>query len=202
MAKDKEKIYTIHNGRVKMLDAGYKATQDALLLAGAADCRGAKTILDAGVGTGGAILPILSEYPKIKATGLDISEESLALCARNAKLNGREIELIKADITKWKTSRQFDIVISNPPFFKGAGRSEHHGADLAAWTAACARRMKPRGKIYMIVDAAAYAEIIRALPAAVGGITIKPIFSNKNSAERAIISARLGTKEPGKIILT
>lgn len=182
-----------------MLDAGYKATQDALLLADAVEAAGAKTVLDAGVGTGGAILPLLVRFPKLAATGLDISAESLELCAENAALNGREIELINADITKWKTGRQFDIVISNPPFFKGDGRREHHGADLTAWAQACARRMKPRGRIYIIADAAAYVEIIRALPASVGGITLTPIFTNKNSAERVIISGRLGTKEPGRV---
>ena len=184
-----------------MIDAGYKATQDALLLADAVDAKSAKTVLDAGVGTGGVILPLMTRFPKLAAIGLDISQESLDLCAKNAELNGRKIELIKADITKWKTDRQFDIVVSNPPFFKGSGSREHHGADLAAWTAACARRLKPRGRIYMIVDPAVMTEVIRSLPDAIGGVTLTPIYSNKNSAERVVISGRLGTKEPSKIIL-
>ncbi|MDR2686035.1 MAG: methyltransferase [Rickettsiales bacterium] len=200
MTKIQEKIYTILGGRVKMADAGYKATSDALLLAAAVDARRAKTILDAGVGTGAVLLSVLDGTPRICATGLDISAESLELCAKNAELNGRDVKLIAADITKWRTNRQFDLVVSNPPFFKGAGRAEHHCADLSDWTKGCAKRVAPHGRIYMIVEPGRLPEVIKAMPAAFGDITIKPIFTNKDAAERVIISARLGTRDPCRII--
>lgn len=199
-AKNKEKIYTLANGQVKMIDAGYKPTTDARVLADAVNVRGAKTILDVGVGTGGVVLPILARAMKLRATGIDVDTAALEICAKNAALNSYELELVQADITKWKTARQFDVVVSNPPYWGGAGRAQHHGADLGDWVAACVRRVAPRGRFYMIVDAARLADAMRAIPAAVGGITLQPVFSNKDWAERVIISGRLGTKEPSKIL--
>ena len=71
MAK-KQAIFTLVGGRVKIMRGIYNPTSDAVWLAAfAADTR-AKSVLDVGVGTGGAILCLLSHKNDIKtAVGLD-----------------------------------------------------------------------------------------------------------------------------------
>lgn len=187
---------------MKFRHGNYNLTSDAVWLAAFAAGKKAKTILDVGIGTGGAALCLLAHNSNLQATGIDISESMLAECAENAKLNGRELELIRVDIFKWKTNRTFDAVITNPPYFKGsaARHNAHHNADIYEWTQKCLKRVRPRGYFFTIVDSAVADQIIAALHAGrAGEIEIRPLFGAKNIAERVLISARLGVKTGTKI---
>jgi tRNA1(Val) A37 N6-methylase TrmN6 len=128
--------------------------------------------------------------------GIDTNSERLAECAENAELNGAAMELKNQDILKWRTTRTFDLVMTNPPYFSGtpAAHGAHHNADLAKWTNACLARVRPRGYFCTIVDAAAAATIISAMTPKCGDIHILPLFGAKNTAERVLISGRLGIK--------
>lgn len=190
-------------GRVAFRRGNYNPTSDAVWLAAfAAGLRiNGGDVLDAGVGTGAAALCLLAHCPDMKVAGIDNSEEMLAECAENARLNNRRIELIQADILKWKTSRAFDLVMTNPPYFKGtsARHGAHHNADLPGWTRKCAGRLRPGGFFCAILDTAAVADVISALNPTCGDIAVFPLFGSKNSAERVIIGARKGSKGPAVI---
>ncbi len=185
-------------GRVRLRRGCYNPTSDAAWLAAYAGDRDAKTVLDAGIGSGGAALCLWSHNRAAKITGIDVSDEMLAAAADNAQLNNADIELIKADITTWKTDRTFDLVISNPPYFKGTPTAlgAHHNADLPTWTRKCVARTRPHGTTCIIVDAAAAADVISAMSDKCGDINIFPLFGGRQSAERVIISGRVGTRGP------
>lgn len=190
----KQAIFTLIGGRVSILRGRYAPTCDAVWLAAAAVR--AKTILDIGIGSGGAALCALYHNPDAKLTGIDVSDEMLAECRRNAELNNRDIELINADITTWRTPRTFDLVITNPPYFKGtpAKHNAHHNADLGLWARRACARVRPRGHICIISDAAALSEIITAISPVCGDIEIFPLTGAAQPAERVIIRARTGTR--------
>ena len=179
----------------------YSPTADAVLLAAAAAGFKANTVLDIGIGTGAATLCLMWHRPEIKATGIDISDQMLAECAENAALNGRDIELISADITTWRTEKTFDLVITNPPYFSGtpAKHGAHHNADLAAWVRRAVARVRPRGHFCIISDAAQTAHIIAAMTPACGDIDIIPLTGGNRTAERVIIRGRTGTRGPTRI---
>ena len=193
---EKQAVFTLVGGRVKIRRGIYNPTSDAVWLSAfAADVR-AKSVLDIGVGTGGAILCLLATNPNIQsATGIDISDDMLTECAQNAEINNRDIELINADIMSWRTSRTFDLVITNPPYFKGtpAHHNAHHNADIKNWIKHAAARVKPRGTICAIVDSAVVSDVIGILSERCGDITILPLFSKKQVAERVLVRARVGT---------
>lgn len=194
----KQDIFTLMGGRVRLWRGRYNPTSDAVWLAAmAADTR-AQTVLDAGIGTGGAALCLMANNPDAVVTGVDVSPEMLAECGANAELNGRAIELIKADITTWRTNRTFDLVITNPPYFKGtpAKHNAHHNADLGLWTRKCLARVKPRGTFVIVVDAAAAATIIAQMATKCGDIEIMPLFGARKTAERVLLRGRLGTRGP------
>lgn len=199
---EKQAIFTQAGGRVLFHRGAYAPTSDPVWLAAYAAQFSAKTVLDVGVGSGGAILNLMRHRSDVDACGIDVSPDMLGECDANAALNGRNIELINADIITWKTDRTFDLVISNPPYFKGtpAKHECHHNVDLAAWTCACARRVRPRGHICIISDAAATHDIIAAMAPRCGDITIFPLFGASNSvAERVIISGRAGTRGRARV---
>lgn len=197
---EKQEIFTIMGGRVKMHRGIYNPTSDAVWLASFVNGH-PKTALDIGIGTGGVALCIMARHPNLKMTGLDISPDMLDACASNAKLNNKDIELINTDILSWHTSRTFDLVVSNPPYFKGtpATHNAHHNANLTQWTKKCLARVRPNGTFATIVDAGAMAEVLGAISEKCGNIVIFPLFSNKKTAERVLISGRVGQKPHTKL---
>ena len=185
-------------GRVRLYRGTYNPTSDAAWLAAFAADIPAKTVLDIGVGTGGAILCLLANNNIKSATGIDVSDKMLAECAKNAKLNNRNIELINADIMNWRTPRTFDLVITNPPYFRGtpASHNAHHNANIVKWTKKSVARVRPHGTFCTIVDAAVASEVISAISGTCGDIAVSPLFSTKHTAERVIIRARVGSHGP------
>ena len=193
----KQAIFTLLGGRVKIMRGIYNPTSDAVWLAALAADLHAKSVLDIGVGTGGAILCFLAHQPDIKTvTGIDISEQMLAECEQNAKLNNRNIELVHADIMSWRPARTFDLVITNPPYFRGtpAHHNAHHNADITKWIKRATARVRPHGTICIIIDSMVLANVVATLSeSACGDINVFPLFSKKDTAERVLISARVGT---------
>ncbi len=191
----KQEIFTLMGGRVKMSHGKYNPTSDAVWLAAFAP-KNKHTVLDVGIGTGGVGLCVIANDEKIHLTGIDYSNDMLKECAKNAELNHREIELINADILNWRTDKTFDVVITNPPYFRGtpAKHNAHHNADLTAWVKKCIARVKPRGYFCIIASADRTADIIAQMQQHCGDITILPLFGAKNTAERVLLRARVGTK--------
>ena len=173
----------------------YNPTSDAVWLAAFAP-NDAKTVLDVGIGSGGVSLCLLAHNPDAVITGIDTSDEMLDACRNNAELNGANIELINADINTWRTTRTFDLVITNPPYFSGtpAKHNAHHNADLGAWVARCIARVRPMGTFCIITDATTVARVVAEMSKKLGDITILPLFGARDVAERVLISGRLGSR--------
>ena len=96
-------------------------------------------ILDVGTGSGNIILSIAQEYPgAIDATGVDISEEALALAERNAfRLQytfskNKTFRFIKSDRLA-QISPPFHLIVSNPPYIKRNQDSAHVHPQVARW---------------------------------------------------------------------
>ncbi|MBR0212488.1 MAG: methyltransferase [Alphaproteobacteria bacterium] len=193
---EKQGFFTLLNGKVKMAHGFYNPTSDAVWLAAFAP-KGIQTVLDVGIGTGGVSLCLLSHFPNLEITGLDISQEMLDECEKNTALNNQTIKLLNVDISKWSTTDRFDLVITNPPYFNGtpAKHNAHHNADIKNWTMKSCARVKPNGYICIIIDALCVAKIISVLDKKhFGNIEIFPLFGAKNSAERVLIRAKQGVR--------
>lgn len=182
-------------GRIKMRRGHYNPTSDAVWLAAFAP-GGVKTVLDVGVGSGGVSLCLLANNPDAKITGIDTSDEMLSACRGNLDLNGTDAELINADINTWRTTRTFDLVITNPPYFNGtpARHNAHHNADLSTWVARCIARVRPMGTFCIITDAATTGLVVSEMAKKLGDITILPLFGARDTAERVLVSGRLGSR--------
>ena len=190
----KQEIFTLVGGRVKMYRGFYNPTSDAVWLAAFAP-NNVKTILDVGIGSGGVSLCMLAHNKDIQVTGIDTSDNMLNECAKNSMLNNAQIELINADIMTWRTAQTFDVVVTNPPYFNGtpAKHNAHHNADIKTWIARCIARVRPMGTFAIITDAATMATVVAAMAQKLGDITIIPLFGARDTAERVLISGRLGT---------
>ncbi|MDT8336638.1 MAG: tRNA1(Val) (adenine(37)-N6)-methyltransferase [Candidatus Izemoplasmatales bacterium] len=101
----------------------FRFSLDSLLLADFVEVnQRAKKLLELGCGAG-AILLYLSLKTSIKLYGVDIQKEVIDLAKESIKINklGNQIEVFNhniKDIQTHFTPSSFDVVVSNPPFFK------------------------------------------------------------------------------------
>jgi len=72
-------------------------------------------VLDIGTGSGCIAIALKITHPEWQVTGIDISEETIAIAKENAKRNGVEVTFLQKDIFS-DFNRNFDIVVSNPPY--------------------------------------------------------------------------------------
>ncbi len=190
-------------GRVLLYQprTGYRAGVDPVLLAASVAAEAGQSVLDLGCGVGAAILCLSARVPGLMLTGVELQDDYAQLARRNA---GDRVEVIQADITDLPPAlrqRQFDHVISNPPYFDRAASREAQDAGretalgestpLADWVRAAAKRLKPKGLAHIIHRAERLPEILGAWPKGMGSIEVLPLTSRAGRrAERVIVRAR------------
>lgn len=74
------------------------------------------TILDVGTGSGAIGVTLQTERPDWQVTLSDISEAALQVAETNASQLGADVELLQGDLLEPVQGRQFDVVVSNPPY--------------------------------------------------------------------------------------
>jgi len=74
----------------------------------------APRVLDLGTGSGAIALAIADEHPDARVTGIDVSEEALALARENAERTDLSLELRRGGIEV--AAEGWDLVVSNPPY--------------------------------------------------------------------------------------
>ena len=71
-----------------------------------------------GVGSGCISISILVNVPAAAALASDLSSGAIQVAARNAQRHGvdERIALIEADLLRGVADRNFDLIVSNPPY--------------------------------------------------------------------------------------
>ena len=110
--------------RIKIIqrDDMLRFSLDSMLLGDFVECKNANKIIDLGCGNGPIPL-FLTLKSDAKIIGVDIQDDVCDLARRSIKLNNLEnqIDIICGsikDIYKTAGANSFDIVTSNPPYFK------------------------------------------------------------------------------------
>lgn len=200
---------TLLNGRVRLRQPseGYRVAIDPVLLAAAVQAQAGQRVLDAGCGTGAAMLCLAMRVPGIDVTGLEIQPELAALAEENVKLNNLSArgQVVVGDLLALPDivcAYPFDIVMTNPPYGadgtvspKASVAIAHHEgeAELSQWIGACLKLLKPKGRLVMIHRADRLSEIMAALVNECGDIRVLPIFPKAHQpARRVIIDAGKG----------
>ena len=125
MNKNLESLIPLLNKNLKIIQRSdyFNFSIDSLLISEFINLtKNTKKILD--IGTGNAVIPLfLSKRTSAKIYGVEIQEISYQLALRNISINNlnEQIYIIYDNIKnylKYFTVGSFDIVLSNPPFFK------------------------------------------------------------------------------------
>lgn len=93
----------------------------------ASEATGNERILDIGTGSGCIAVSLANKLPHSKVTAWDISTEALAIATENSRSNGTEVLFEQVDILAYRPQeKQFDIIVSNPPYIKENEKSAMH----------------------------------------------------------------------------
>lgn len=127
---------------------------------------GTLRILDVGCGTGVISLMMAQRFPGASVIGIDIDPEAAAEASENFNTSPWKERLcaVCADFIEWSsnTNLQFDLIISNPPFFANGAlapveerRMARHEGKLCVESIIASARclLKPHGRLALILPA-------------------------------------------------
>ena len=100
----------------------------------ASEATGCESILDIGTGSGCIAVSLASKMTQSTVTAWDISNDALAVAAENSKANGQAVTFEQVDILAYQPTagKQFDIIVSNPPYIKENEKEAMH-ANVLDW---------------------------------------------------------------------
>ncbi len=88
-------------------------------------------VLDIGTGSGCIAISLAKYLPTSEVFAIDVSEEALATAQKNAELNKVAVDFISTNILDVVTlsavaglDKQFDIIVSNPPYVRNLEKDE------------------------------------------------------------------------------
>ena len=183
---------------------GYRAGIDPILLAASVNASEGQKVLDLGCGVGTASFAIGYRVKNVELYGVEIQKIFVDLGNLNSKENGIEFKIECCNISSLSsniTSKSFDHVIANPPYFdrkssvEGINLSKEKSfgdtCPISEWLKVAAKRTKPKGFVHFIVRTDRLPEIFRNMPNSLGSLVITPVISRKNEhAKLTILHAK------------
>ena len=76
----------------------------------------AADVLDLGTGSGCVAIAIAYERPAARVTAVDVSAAALNVARGNAEACGVSVDFLQGSWFEGLTGRQFDLIVSNPPY--------------------------------------------------------------------------------------
>ena len=77
-------------------------------------------VLDIGTGSGCIAITLKLERPDLSVSAVDVSTAALKIARANAAECNAEVEFIESDLFAACDDRQFDLIVSNPPYIPEA----------------------------------------------------------------------------------
>jgi tRNA1Val (adenine37-N6)-methyltransferase len=121
------KQFTIRQDRT-----AFKVGTDGVLLGAWTDVSGVDSVLDIGTGTGLLAL-MMAQRTRAGITAIEIDRSSCEQAVENARESpwSERIEVVHASLQDFAPKRKFDLIISNPPFFRGSMKPGDHGRRIS-----------------------------------------------------------------------
>lgn len=203
----------LFGGRVRLLQPrrGYRVAVDPVLLQAAVPARPGELVLDAGAGTGAAAICLAVRVPGCRVVAVERDPAMAELLRANVARNALEeaVEVVEGDVAELPAllrGRRVDHAMSNPPHLEPARarapQAQPHAfvetLPLAAWLAAMAAVLRPRGWLVLVHRADRWADLPRALPEGFGDLRLFPLWPRADSAvaRRVLFAARRGVRSP------
>ncbi|MFA7091939.1 MAG: methyltransferase [Arcobacteraceae bacterium] len=172
-------------------------------------------LLDIGSGSGILGLLIARDYSKLHLNQCELQNEFQQLSQKNASTNGIETTLFKGDFVTMEFDKEFDMCVSNPPFYNSnVIKSENENIKIARYNDAMplekfiqksALVLNQNGKLFFCYDVKQLNDIILFLnkyrfnieamqfihPKMGKDATLVMIYARKNSKSMMVINPAL-----------
>jgi len=195
---------------------GHRVGHDAILLAAACSARPGDRLVDLGAGVGAAALAVALRIEDLVVTMVEIDPALVILARENAASNGLAERARALQLDVGAMSAAFvdaelapggaDHVLMNPPFNAAQNPSPDRGRRLAhaaaddtlgVWLGAAVRLLRPGGTVTLIWRADGLSELLAALAADFGAVTILPVHPKPAvAAIRVLIRAVKASRGP------
>lgn len=223
MSSEHGDVIKVLDGRIKLgqpARKSFRTSMDSIFLAAAVPDNLQGDILDLGCGVGSAGLSVLWRVPECSLTGIDNQEEFIEIAGKNAERNDMKdrCRFVCADVPDYCKNlhdKQFDCVITNPPYYEtGQYMSSpyalknnalgHQGRDqkdgLYTWIMAAHYALRQKGLLCLIHRADHLDRILLAFGTRFGAAEIFPLHPRSDkAASRVLIRAIKGRKTPVKL---
>ena len=109
-----------------------KVGTDGCLLGGWFDCSKSKNIIDIGCGSG-LIAIMAAQRCDALVTGIEIDSNAAIQAEENVKNSpwSERIKIVNCDFLEYRTSKRFDTVVCNPPYFVNSLKCDRSQRTLA-----------------------------------------------------------------------
>lgn len=110
-----------------------KLGTDAVLLGCIAAQPAPAFILDIGTGSGVIALQLAQRFPEAHILGIEIDDTSAAQAALNFAASpwAKRLACLRTDVCTWESDQKFDLIVSNPPYFKDSFPIENEQRKIA-----------------------------------------------------------------------
>lgn len=112
-------IFRFKQFEVDQSGCAMRINTDGVLLGTMAKHPKPKRILDIGTGTGVIALMLAQRFPEAQVHAVEIDEQASVTAGRNFENSvfNRKLSVHHTAIEQYNNSEQFDLIVSNPPFF-------------------------------------------------------------------------------------
>ncbi len=166
-------VETLPHGTQVYCNKNHRFGTDSLLLANFCEVKPAWRACDLGTGCGILLLSLIDKGLAGDAVGIELQPDGAALLAEAAKSNGlANVQALCQDFTQYRSSRRFDIVVSNPPYFTQGQPAANTARATARHQLACtlqdlckaaARLLKQGGRFCLCYPAGQLAPLLKTL---------------------------------------
>jgi tRNA1Val (adenine37-N6)-methyltransferase len=132
-------VFRFKQFELKQSEQVFKIGTDAVLLGAWAHPlknESPLSILDVGCGTGIVSLMLAQRFIKANVCAIDIQQEAYAICAENflSSPYNQRLEVYHSNLSSFEKTEQFDLIVSNPPYFSRSTLSQNSHKQIARHT--------------------------------------------------------------------
>ncbi len=210
-----EAIDTLLGGRVihRQRSHGHRSGIEPVLLAASVPAKPGQRVLEAGTGSGAALLCLAARVAGISGIGIEQDSELAALARENIAANSlADLNVNHADLADFSADMPFDHAMANPPWYAPRATPSPDAARAVArqaqeglfelWAKSLARCLRHRGTITFIVHAGVVSECLSAFTeAGCGSHAIMPLWPRAGrEAKLVLLQAVRGGRGPTRIL--
>lgn len=126
-------IFKFKQFEVDQTGCAMRINTDGVLIAAMANHEKPKNILDIGTGTGVIALMLAQRFPEANIHAVEIDQQAAETAEKNFQFSvfSERLTINHTSIEEYAYSRQFDLIVSNPPFFVNDLKSEEFRKGIA-----------------------------------------------------------------------